>query len=174
MAFSPFGIDSMVGRDPDVFGYDLVSQLAPLILKHQGNGTMSAVLLGPDDPPQKVAVGNYTLYVGSQRARRPPAAGAPPAPSPQPPQQPAQPASVAIFIAAGPDEYFAAGSGVSVTFTPNTPGLPLAGLATVEDGRFVDGRWVPGRRLAGDDDAQGQSITLREMGIQHFTLYRYR
>jgi hypothetical protein len=81
---------------------------------------------------------------------------------------------VAIFIAAGPDEYFAAGSGVSVTFTPNTPGLPLAGLATVEDGRFVDGRWVPGRRLAGDDDAQGQSITLREMGIQHFTLYRYR
>jgi len=171
MAFSPFGIDSMVGRDPDVFGYDLISQLAPLILKHQGNGTMSAVLLGPDDPPQKVPVGSYTLYVGSQRARRPPAAGAP---SPQPASQPAQPASAAIFIAAGPDEYFAAGNGVSVTFSPNTPGLPLAGLATVEDGKFVDGRWVPGRRLAGDDDAQGQSLTLRSMGIQRFTLYRYR
>jgi hypothetical protein len=167
IGYSPFGIDSMVGKDhPDQFGYDLLSQLAPLILKHQGNGTMSAVLLGPNDPPQKIAVGNYTLYVGAQRPRTAPGA----APSPQQ----AQPFSVAIFIAAGPDEYFAAGSGVSITFSPNTPGLPLAGLATVEDGKFVDGRWVPGRRLAGDDDAQGQSLTLRSMGIQRFTLYRYQ
>jgi hypothetical protein len=168
IGYSPFGIDSMVGKDqPDQFGYDLLSQLAPLILKHQGNGTMSAVLLSPNDPPQKVAVGNYTLYVGAQRPRGPAPAGAP---SPQP----AQPYAVAIFIAAGPDEYFAAGSGVSVVFSPNTPGLPLAGLATVEDGKFVDGRWVPGRRLAGDDDAQGQSLSLRTMGIQRFTMYRYR
>jgi len=63
MGFSPFGIDSMVGNSTDVFGYDLLSQLAPLILQHQGNGTMSAVLLGPDDPPQKIRVGNYTLEV---------------------------------------------------------------------------------------------------------------
>jgi hypothetical protein len=167
IGYSPFGIDSMVGKDhPDQFGYDLLSQLAPLILKHQGNGTMSAVLLGPNDPPQKVAVGNYTLYVGAQRPRTAPGA----APSPQQ----AQPFSVAIFIAAGPDEYFAAGSGVSITFSPNTPGLPLAGLATVEDGKIVDGRWIPGRRLAGDDDAQGQSLTLRTMGIQRFTMYRYQ
>jgi hypothetical protein len=168
LGFSPFGIDSMVGNKPDQFGYDLVSQLAPLILKHQGDGTMSAVLMGANDPPQKVAVGNYTLYVGASRPRGAPAGA--PAPSPQP----AQPSSVAIFIAAGPDEYFAAGSGITVTISPNTPGLPLAGLATVEEGKFVDGRWVPGRRLAGDDDAQGQSLTLRTMGIQRFTVYRYR
>jgi hypothetical protein len=157
LGFSPFGIDSMVGKDPDVFGYDLLSQLTPLILKHQGDATMSAVLLGPNDPPRKIAVGNYTLLVGA--SSRP---------------QPVQPSAAAIFIAAGPDEYFAAGSGVSVVFSPNTPGLPLAGLATVEEGKFVDGRWVPGRRLAGDDDAQGQSLSLRTMAIQRFTLYRYR
>jgi hypothetical protein len=169
IGYSPFGIDSMVGKDlPDQFGYDLLSQLAPLILKHQGNGTMSAVLLGPNDPPQKIAVGNYTLLVGSSSRPRPAAPGGAPSP------QPAQPFAAAIFIAAGPDEYFAAGTGVSVVFSPNTPGLPLAGLATVEEGKFVDGRWVPGRRLAGDDDAQGQSLTLRTMGIQRFTLYRYR
>ena len=168
MAFSPFGIDNMVGKDPDQFGYDLVSQLAPLILKHQGDGTMSAVLLGPSDPPRKVAVGNYTLLVGASSRPRPAAPGGAPSP------QPAQPPAAAIFIAAGPDEYFAAGSGVSVVFSPNTPGPPLAGLATVEEGKFVDGRWVPGRRLAGDDDAQGQSLTLRTMGIQRFTLYRFR
>ena len=61
----------MVGSSPDVFGYDLLSQLAPLILEHQGNGTMSAVLMGPNDPPQKIQVGNYTLDVGPRASRGP-------------------------------------------------------------------------------------------------------
>jgi hypothetical protein len=38
----------------------------------------------------------------------------------------------------------------------------------------VGGRWIPGRRFAGDDDAQGQSLNLRNMGIQRFTVYRFR
>jgi hypothetical protein len=79
-----------------------------------------------------------------------------------------------MFIAIGPDEYYAIGSGVSVSFAPNTPGPPLAGLATVEEGTIVNGHWVPGRRLAGDDDSQGEALNLRTMGIQRFTLYRYR
>jgi hypothetical protein len=82
-----------------------------------------------------------------------------------------------------------AGNGVTVTFTPNTPGPPLAGLATVEEGTFVDGRWVPGRRLAGDDTIEGEYVQLRwplgtkvplwaqrwsGEGIQRVTLYRYK
>jgi hypothetical protein len=168
ISFSPFGIDRMVGNDADPFGYDLISRLAPLILEHQGNGTMSAVLLRPGDPPRKVVVGNYTLEAAATRPRG--------APSPQPPaqqQQPA-PASGALFIATGPDEFIAVGSGVTVTFSPNTPGPPLAGLATVEEGVFDNGRWLPGRRLAGDDTEQGQYLDLRNIGIQRFTLYRYR
>jgi len=35
-----------------VRGFDLIAQLAPLIAKHQGDGTMSAVLLAADDPPK--------------------------------------------------------------------------------------------------------------------------
>ena len=62
--------------------------------------------------------------------------------------------SVAMFIAAGPDEYFAVGNGVTVTFSSNTPGTPLAGMGTVQEGSFVNGRWVPGRWLAGDDTAR--------------------
>ena len=154
----------MVGNDPDAFGYDLLSRLAPLILEHQGKGEMSAVLLRPNDPPQKIQVGNYTLEAGAARRRG--------APSAQAPQQ--APSPVAMFIATGPDEYIAVGSGVTVTFSPNTPGPPLAGLATVEEGTFVSGRWIPGRRLAGDDTEQGQYLDLRNMGIQRFTLYRYR
>jgi len=159
----------MMDSNPDPFGYDLLSRLAPLILEHQGKGTMSAVLMGPNDPDQKVQVGNYTLVVAASRPRGAPAAQ-PGASQPAPQAPPA----VAVFVAAGPDEYFVIGSGVTVGFTPNTPGPPLAGLATVEDGTFVNGRWVPSRRLAGDDDAQGEALNLRTMGIQRFTLYRYR
>jgi hypothetical protein len=175
------GVDRLETPDRDLIGsYDLIAQLAPLILEHQGDGSMSAVLLGPDDPPQKVQVGNYTLeatFLGSHRV-------GPSATAPEPP-----PRAGAIFIAAGPDEYFAAGNGLTVTFSPHTPGPPLAGLATVEEGTFVNGRWVHARRLAGDDTIEGDSLQLRwplgtkvplwaqrrsAEGIQRVTLYRYQ
>ena len=175
------GVDRLETPDKDLIGsYGLIGQLTPLILEHQGDGSMSAVLLGPNDPPQKVRVGNYTFeatFLGSHRV----------GPSDTAPETPAR--AGAIFIAVGPDEFFAAGNGVTVTFSPNTPGPPLAGLATVEEGSFVDGRWVPRRRLAGDDTIEGDSLQLRwplgskvplwaqrrsAEGIQHFTLYRFR
>jgi hypothetical protein len=139
--------------------YEVIAQLAPLISAHQGNGTMSAVLLGSKDAPQKIQVGAYTLEVSYLRPRVLP--GSPP------PQEPF-PNAAAIFIATGADEFYAAGNGVNVTFTPNTPGPRLAGLATVEEGEFVNGRWVPGRRLAGDDTGS-QSLVLPRL---HFNLER--
>jgi hypothetical protein len=162
--------------DPDtemVRGFDLIAQLAPLIAKHQGNGTMSAVLLAADDPPKKVQVGNYTMEVARMRPRV-----APGAPSPPPPGF-----AAAIFIATGPDEYYAAGTEVAVTFSPTT-GPEHAGIGTVEEGTFIDGRWMPSRQIAGDETGEGQNLSLRShpidripdryVGIQRFTLYRYR
>jgi hypothetical protein len=167
ICFSPFGIDRSVGSDSELgSAYGLISQLAPLILEHQGDGTMSTVLMGASATTQKVKVGNYTLEAAAARSRGAPAAAATAAA-----QQPAP--SVAIFIATGPDEYIAAGSGVQVTFLPSTPGPAQAGLGTVEEGTFVAGRWVPGRRLAGDDTEQGQYLNLRNMNILRVTLYRY-
>ena len=89
------------------------------------------------------------------------------------------PSSSAIFIAAGPDEYFVAGSGVSLKFSPNTPGPEFDGLATVEDGVFVDGRWVPGRRRNGDESDSDKALRLGggvipNGRIQRVKLYRYR
>jgi hypothetical protein len=37
----------------------------------------------------------------------------------------------------------------------------------------VNGRWVPGRQLAGDETEQGNHLSLRSLGIQRVTLYRY-
>ena len=176
IGFSPFGIDrpDRLGNVPDLTGvYDLLSRMAPLILAHQGKGTMSAVMLGPKDPPQKIQVGNYTLEVTYWPIRY-----TMPLLMPGEPPAGAQPPAAALFIAAGPDEYYALGSGVKVTFAPapNTPGPPYAGLGTVEEGTFVNGRWVADIRMAGDDTGQGQDLfeLQRHMGIQRFTLYRYR
>jgi len=95
----------------------------------------------------------------------------------------------AIVIAAGPDEFFVAGSDVQVTFLPTTSGPPIAGLARVEAGRFEDGRWVVTRLLAGDDCVleyvQAKAAAANQSGsglrfagggptIQHVKLYRYR
>jgi hypothetical protein len=62
---------------------------------------------------------------------------------------------------------------MTVSFSPNTPGPSQAGLGTVEEGSFVNGFWVPGRQLAGDETGQGDYVSLRNLGIQHVTLYRY-
>jgi hypothetical protein len=180
IGFSPMGIERPAVPDIELVSvYDVIAQLAPLIVEHQGKGTMSAVLLRWNDPPQKIQVGDYTLEVSFLRPRVLPG-------SPQP-QEPF-PSAAALLIATGPDEFYAAGNGVNVTFSPNTPGPPLAGLATVEEGVFVDGRWVPGRRLAGDDTGS-QNLVLARIhedpahpalfgpsmkGIQRVTLYRYR
>ena len=180
MGFSPMGIERPAIPDIELTtAYDVIKQLALLISEHQGNGTMSAVLLGANDEPQKVQVGDYSLECSFLKPRVLPG-------SPQP--QPPFPNAAAIFIAVRPDEFFAAGNGVNVIFTPTTPGPPQAGLATVEEGVFVDGRWVPGRRLAGDDTSTPALVLPRLhavadqpalfgpsfKGILRLTLYRYR
>ena len=64
--------------------------------------------------------------------------------------------------------------GVILTFSPNTPGPPLAGLATVEEGSFVKGRWVPGRLMAGDSTEEGESIRLLWAPGSWVPVYRQR
>jgi len=192
IGYSPFGIDNLgrllpEGSDaakmnldslPLAKGYDVLNQLAPLLLEHQGTGTMAAVVLGAQQHPQSVSVGNYTLTVDFAHNRRTGAiSSAPDSPS------------FALIIATGPDEYMIAASGVEIVFSPNTPGPPIAGLAQVQSGNFVEGKWVPGRWLNGDDillnyklaqaadnNQSGSGLRFAPDGptIQRVKLYRYQ
>jgi hypothetical protein len=183
IGISLMGVERSPVPEPEMIrGYELIAQLAPLIIRNQGKGTMAAVWLGPKDQSQKVRLGNYTLEVARLGARF--MAGPAPVPPPAQPEPATPPSAAAIFIAAGPDEFYAAGTGVSVMFSPNTPGPEHAGLGTVEEGVFVDGRWIPSRQIAGDETGEGSNLSLRThpadripdryVGIQHFTLYRYK
>lgn len=117
---------------------------------------MAGVRLEDLTPSQKIRLGDYTLNVSGigTRRTRPPAVGGSA-------QAPVEPAPHGIFIATRTDEMYLDGSGLTVTFTANTPGPPILGLGTVDAGHFLEGRWVPGRALAGDDTGQGNNISLR-------------
>ena len=182
--------------------YAIIDQLSPLILENQGKGKMAGVIVIAEEPPQKVPLGNYALEVSYTRPRlnrmppksqvvqqdngfgqvtytpAKPAPGAPATPvAPAPDENPDR--AGAIFINVGPDEYIVAGSGpVDVTFSPNSPGDPIVGVLSIDEGKFVDGRWVPGRRLNGDENGSGKYVRLNggvlpNGAIQRVRLYRY-
>ena len=77
------------------------------------------------------------------------------------------------MISTGPDEYYFAGGGMRVDFTPNTPGPQNVGLGVVQTGKFVDGKWELTRQIEGDDDAQGEILVLNPGTIVKVRLYRF-
>jgi hypothetical protein len=162
IGFSPFGIERQVNVVTPLQGvYEQIRNLTPIILEHQGTGTMAAARFTAENASQKISLGNYTAEISVARNRR------------SGPVLPTLPAT-AILISTGPDEYYIIGESLLVTFSANGPGPEQVGLGTVEEGSFVDGKWVPGRRLAGDDTEQGATSSVRVGGALRVTLYRYR
>ena len=193
--FSPNSVDDLLFTGPSrtrieladlplARSYDTIAQLTPLILENQGKGKMAGAVVIADEPPQKIPLGNYVLTVsyaapaGETPCRSQSLRGACRRPRPRHTGIPDR--AGALFIAVGPDEYIAASSGpVNVRFSPNTPGDPIAGIDSIEEGTFVDGRWVPGRRLNGDESDSDKSVRLGggvipNGRIQRVKLYRYR
>ena len=164
IGFSPFSIDSLDEETTNAVtaSYDLLNQLTPLILNHQGKGTMAGLL--PEGPeqrqPQHLRLGNHTLYVTFDR----------------PTAQNTSVLSGGLVIAIAPDEYVFAGTGLTVTFEAAGGGDPIVGLLSVDEGKYVNGQWVVTRRLNGDQTHQGRHLRLPagKFGIQRIKLYRYR
>jgi hypothetical protein len=190
------GIDSMARltvEGPDFFGeataglppiearplpmaYATLGQLAPFILEHQSSGTIAAASVNKQNPNMRIKLGDYILNVTVQRDPRtysvvPDLTG------------------YGIFMLEGPNDYLMAGNNIEVTFTPGTPGPPIAGLAWQESGRFENGRWIRDHILGGDDSVlrydmvtvaamnqsgSGVRLTAGERGIQKVRIYRYR
>jgi hypothetical protein len=166
IGYSPFGVDRSTGADSALGrAYDVMSQVAPLVLEHQGTGTMTAVLLESGSASQTVRLGNYNLQTRLSSSRNPAAAAGA-----------AQPDRVAaLFICTGPDDYVIVARSMNIYFTAATNPTDSVGLATVEEGVYADGKWIPGRRLNGDETPEWKALSFRGDGytIQHVKLYRY-
>lgn len=176
IGFSPFAIESSgePGSSQLAASYDLIAQLTPLIVQHQGRGTMAGLLAESAESraPQQVRLGKWQLNASFERTTGPSLADgvvvAPGAAAPQP-----LPAG-GLVIALGPDEFLFAGAGVTVTFSTLEPGVQ-AGLLSVAEGRFADGQWQHVRWLNGDQTHQGRHVRLEpgRFVIQRVKLYRY-
>jgi beta-galactosidase GanA len=164
IGFSPFGIDRSAGAETELARtYDVLSQVAPLILAHQGDGTMTSVLLDNGGEPQTVRLGNYNLEARFSTRSFGGVTNTPPE------------RVAGLFISTGPDDYIIVARGMNVYFTAATNPSDSVGLATVEEGVYTGGKWVPGRRLNGDETPEWKALRFRSDAytIQHVTLYRY-
>jgi hypothetical protein len=165
--YSPFGIERQAAAENSSLAkaYDVLSQLAPVILEHQGKGTMKGVVAQSGSAPEKAQLGNYIFDCAAGRGWRA--------------ARPAGGKGYAILIQTGPDEFWVAGADLNIRFASTNPDAPMASLASVEEGRFEDGAWVVKRHLAGDDTGMGgddrASLNLTaNPGILRVTLYSYR
>ena len=164
IGYSPFGVDRLAGSDLELAsGYKAIDQIAPLILAHQGDGTMTSVLVDNGGEPKTVRLGNYNLQaVFSARAFGGSTNSLPER-------------VAALFISTGPDDYIIMARGINVYFTAATNPSDSVGLGTVEEGVYAGGKWIPGRRLNGDETPEWKALRFRsdDYTIQHVKLYRY-
>jgi beta-galactosidase GanA len=170
IGFCPFSIESATEPTRSLLAssYDLLAQLAPLILAHQGKNELAGFL--PEGPeqraPQQARLGGYTLNVTYERPALAATQGA----------QASDAVSGGLAIAVGPDEFIFAGTGLVVTFEAHTAGSPLVGILSVQEGKYVSGQWQTGRWLNGDQTHQGRYLRLPSgrFDLQRIKLYRYR
>jgi len=168
IGYSPFGIDRLASPDSELGrGYQVLGQVAPLILERQGLGKMTAVLVDKETPAAKVRLGDYTIEARFNGGR---------GPAPSSPTVGTADRVAGLFMQLGPDEYVVVGRSMGVYFESATDPNQSVGLAVVEEGQYVNGRWVPGRRLNGDETPEWRALWFGGEGytIQKIRLYRYR
>ena len=169
IGFSPFAIESVEEPVSKLLAasYDVLKQLAPLILERQGKKAMAGVLPegAEQRAPQKVRLGGYALNVTYERLA-----------SPSQNTQTPDAISGGLVISIGPDEFIFAGTGLIITFETETPSDTSVGILSAQEGKYVNGQWAPGRWLNGDQTHQGRHVRLvpGKFDIQRVKLYRYR
>jgi len=140
IGYSPFGFETRTDdaeKDPMTKAYKLASTIAPVILEAQEKGKITAVLLNSEVPDnEEVTLGDYKFLVSLFRGW---GSG----------QQ--TPNGYCIIIGLDEDEFLVYGSNVQVSFSAASPGPAITGIASVDEGQYIDGIWKPRRRLNGDD-----------------------
>ena len=166
LAFSPFSIESTneAGKEPIGKTYSILSQLTPLITKYQSAGAVKGFLIEKDSIQKGIAIGDYlfTVYHEYKMGWSPGA------------KDSSWPLAGGLIIAVAPSEFYVAGTGFVMTFTPKANNKK-AGFISVDEGIFENGVWKPGRRMNGDQDHQGRHVRIpaNDHSIQLVKLYTY-
>jgi len=177
IGLSPFAIDYVNDSQGQLLkqSYELLGELAPLILAHQGRGTMAGVVPNvpfqgtPVPTKQTVDLGDYSFEVTFEQ---------PLEPTSLPGLDPGQWLSGGVIVCEGHDEFVIAGTGLVATFAPRGPNTAQekVGISSIQEGHYADGEWQLHRWLSGDESHQGRHLRIPagQFGTQRVKLYRYR
>ncbi len=178
MGFSPFGIEHIDTVPGDLLSssYGLLKQLEPLILQHQGKGSMRGFLQISDQQraPKQIRMGGYEMHVKFEYAPPPSLADGVINESGDVSRGPRMPAG-GLVIQLAEDEFLFAGIGLTITFD-SLNANEQAGIVYAESGKFELGRWKNVLWNNGDQTHQGRHVRLvpGKFDIQKVKLYRYR
>jgi hypothetical protein len=178
MGFSPFGIEDVPEDSQLAEAYKVLGTMLPVLTKAQAEKNLMGVLLD-EDQPQTGSLGGYQVKIVSSRRRVPLDAGQAPLESQArrraaesspfgPPPPDTRPHG--FVIATAPDEFLIVGSGMLVSFVPESAGPKIAEIASIDEGRFEGGKWIAGRRLNGDEGRP--ALRSGRLGILKVRLYR--
>jgi hypothetical protein len=157
IGYSPFGIEERVAdhdNGPIRHAYALLNRLAPVILEHQANGTITsarvsrsrenpaevklAPRVNPDQPVQTFVFGGYKWVVRLNHYWRSP-------------DWPFSDWGYCIVMQTGDDEFLIAGYGVQIHQETLEDDGNIVALLSVDEVDYENGRWLTRRRLNGDE-----------------------
>ncbi len=167
MGYSPFSIESLADPSDNQVskGYKVLKELTPLILANQGKGTMRGVILDSSSQVAKIKLGDFIFVCHHEYSWQY-----------APKTEGKNPRYGGMIIMVSPTEYYIAGRGLVVTFETAANDGSIAGIGSLDEGKFVDGKWMPGLRMNGDQSNQGRQMDLPgdTYSIQKVVLYNYK
>jgi beta-galactosidase GanA len=167
--FSPFGIESVAAMTgaaapkPSIAEvYGVLDKLSDLILEAQRRKESRGLALHVSSPraTQTVSLGGYLFQATLSRS--------------WPARNLLTDDGAMIVLQSKPNEFFIAGSGLTVTFTrdPDTDNQ-VAGIGRVEQVTKSNSNWVVERLLNGDQTNQGRQLSMSAHDVQTFRVRLY-
>jgi len=161
--FSPFDVDSLPDVDSEAGDsknslaqtYSVLEQLQDILPQAQREGrTRGLVLhLSSPRPTQTVSLGGYLFTATLARS--------------WPARTLLQDDGAMVLLQTAPDEFLIGGTSLSISVSVDPDVREgIAGIASVEEGSRAHDEWITSRRLNGDQDNQGRTISLPDHQVK--------
>ena len=167
IGFSPFGVESAqpapsaTAAAPEIASvYDVLGQISDLLLSSQAVGKVRSIVLHRDNPrpSRTTALGGYLFEATLSRT--------------WPARTLATDDGAMIVMEAGPNDFYIAGSGLTVSFTRDPDeDDKVSGIVSIEEISRTNGAWGTLRRLNGDQSNQGRQL---QMDPHQIRIYRVK
>jgi hypothetical protein len=167
--FSPFGIDSLqlptegAAVEPSITAvFEALESMKNILLPAQDSGRTRGLVLHATSPrpTQTVPLGGYLFEATLSRS--------------WPAKTLLTDDGAMIIVQSAQDEFYIAGSGLTVSFYRD-PDVDkrIGGIASIEEGSFMDGRWTVNRYLNGDQSNQGRQLSLSARQVHTYRVILY-